>query len=271
MKMMQENIHALTSVDQAVDPNSLVRFLETAAGYFGPLNARSFALLRVASGSSVLDVGCGMGNDVASLATLVGRDGQVVGLDSSKAMIAEAVRRTSNSNLPVKFQLGDAEKLAFADAAFDAVRSSRLLCHLQEPRLALTEMIRVLRPGGHLVIIEPDHDTLVIAAPQRETTRKIVSHFSDGFRHGRTGRWLPVWCRELGLIDIQVEPYTIQMDYEFVLDGLRLDETVRRVQEAGTVTAEEASAWMNWQKQAAVAGLFYSALTFFMVCGRKRG
>ena len=80
-----------------------------------------------------------------------------------------------------------------------------------------------------------------------------------------------MWCRELGLIDIQVEPYTIQMDYEFVLDGLRLDETVRRVQEAGTVTAEEASAWMNWQKQAALAGLFYSALTFFMVCGRKRG
>jgi hypothetical protein len=55
--MMQENIHAFTSVDQAVDPNSLVRFLETAAGYFGPLNARSFALLRVGSGSSVLDVG----------------------------------------------------------------------------------------------------------------------------------------------------------------------------------------------------------------------
>jgi hypothetical protein len=61
------------------------------------------------------------------------------------------------------------------------------------------------------------------------------------------------------------------MDYEFVMDGLRLDETVRRVQEAGTVTTEEASAWMALQKQAAAAGLFYSALTFFMVSGRKRG
>jgi hypothetical protein len=60
------------------------------------------------------------------------------------------------------------------------------------------------------------------------------------------------------------------MDYDFVMGGLRIDKTVQRVQEAGLITAEEASAWMNDQEQAAAAGLFYSAITFFMVSSRKK-
>jgi ubiquinone/menaquinone biosynthesis C-methylase UbiE len=146
--MEPDNIHAFACVDQAGDPNSLVRFLETAATrYFGPLNAKSFALLRVASGAHVLDVGCGTGDDVAILSTLVGHEGQVVGIDSSQAMLSEAIRRTTNASLPIQFYLGDAQSLAFADASFDAVRSSRLLCHVSEPQVALAEMIRVLRAG----------------------------------------------------------------------------------------------------------------------------
>src|ERR1700724_2277552 len=114
--MEQENIHAFACVDQAGDPNSLVRFLETAAArYFGSLNARSFALLRLASGAYVLDVGCGTGNDAAILSTLVGQEGQVIGIDSSQAMLAEAVRRTTNTSLPTQFHLGDAQSFLFPD------------------------------------------------------------------------------------------------------------------------------------------------------------
>jgi ubiquinone/menaquinone biosynthesis C-methylase UbiE len=193
----------------------------------------------------------------------------VVGIDSSQVMLSQAAERANKTGSPVEFHLADVQRLAFDDGTFDGVRSSRLLCHVDDPRRALTEMIRVLRPGGHLVAIEPDHDTLVIASPQRECTRKIVNAFGDGFRDGWTGRWLPVWCRELGLCDVQVEPFTIQMDYEFVIDTLGLHKKVEQLQQAGSITAAEAPAWMTFQKRAAEAGSFFSAITVFMVGGRK--
>lgn len=265
-----QTIQSFACVDHAADPGALVRFLETVSSrYFGPLNARSFALLQVAPGAAVLDAGCGAGQDAVALSALVGPQGRVVGVDSSQVMLSQAVERATKSGSPVEFRLGDAQRLAFDDDTFDGVRSSRLLCHLDEPRRALTEMIRVLRPGGHLVAIEPDHDTLVIASPQRDCTRKIVNAFGDGFREGWTGRWLPVWCRELGLRDVQVEPYTIQMEYEFVIDVLGLHKKAEQLQQAGSITAAEASAWMTFQKRAAETGSFFSAITVFMVAGRK--
>src|SRR5436309_6953088 len=57
--MTLENVQAFACVDQACDPHALVRFLETAAArYFGPLNARSYDLLRLAPGASVLIFSC---------------------------------------------------------------------------------------------------------------------------------------------------------------------------------------------------------------------
>jgi ubiquinone/menaquinone biosynthesis C-methylase UbiE len=266
----QQTIQSFACVDHAADPGALVRFLETVSSrYFGPVNARSYAMLRVGPGAAVLEAGCGTGQDAVALSALVGREGRVVGVDSSQVMLSQAVERATKSGSPVEFYLGDVQRLVFDAGTFDAVRSSRLLCHLDEPRHALTEMIRVLRPGGHVVAIEPDHDTLVIASPQRECTRKIVNAFGDGFRDGWTGRWLPVWCRELGLCDVQVEPFTIQMDYEFVMDAIGLHKKVEQLQQAGAITAAEASTWMTFQKQAAETGLFFSAITVFMVAGRK--
>jgi ubiquinone/menaquinone biosynthesis C-methylase UbiE len=268
--MGSPTIQSFACVDHAADPGALVEFLDTVATrYFGALNERSFTLLRVARGAAVLEVGCGTGKDAVALSTLVGPQGRVVGIDSSQVMVSQAVERAARSGSPVEFRLGDVQRLDFAAGTFDAVRSSRLLCHVDEPRRALSEMIRVLRPGGHLVAIEPDHDTLVIASPQRDCTRKVVNAFGDGFREGWSGRWLPVWCRELGLRDIQVEPCTIQMEYEFVMGTLGLAKKVDELQQAGAITAAEASEWLTFQKQAQEAGSFFGAITLFMVAGRK--
>jgi SAM-dependent methyltransferase len=265
-----QSIQSFACVDHAADPGALVRFLETVATrYFGPLHARSFDLLRIAEGAAVLEAGCGTGIDAVALSRLVGPAGRVVGVDSSQVMVSQAVERATKTGAPIEFYLGDVQHLVFDEGTFDGVRSSRLLCHVDEPRRALTEMIRVLRPGGHLVAIEPDHDTLVIASPQRDCTRKIVNAFGDGFREGWSGRWLPVWCRELGLRDIQVEPHTIQMDYDFLMNTLALPKKVEQLEQAGAITAAEASAWMTFQKRAADAGCFFSAITLFMVAGRK--
>jgi hypothetical protein len=59
------------------------------------------------------------------------------------------------------------------------------------------------------------------------------------------------------------------MDYEFVMGALGLDKKAEQLQQAGSITAAEASAWLTFQRRAAETGSFFSAITVFMVAGRK--
>jgi hypothetical protein len=59
------------------------------------------------------------------------------------------------------------------------------------------------------------------------------------------------------------------MEYEFVMDAVGLRKKVEELQQAGSITAADASEWMIFQKRAAETGSFFSAITVFMVAGRK--
>ena len=99
------------------------------------------------SGERVLDIAAGTGTSSAALA----RSGAtVVGLDFSPGMLDEARRKHGN----VEFVLGDAEKLPFHSDEFDAVTISFGLRNVNDPHAALSEMFRVLKPGGRLVVCE---------------------------------------------------------------------------------------------------------------------
>ncbi len=90
----------------------------------------------------VLDLGCGTGRLSRALAT----SGAVVGLDTSAAMLAAARREN-----PARLVQGDAFRLPFADASFDAVVALRLAFHFRELGPLLREARRVLRPGDVIV------------------------------------------------------------------------------------------------------------------------
>jgi len=115
--------------------------------------------LNIATGDRVLDVGCGTGDDVRMLAPLVGSTGRVVGIDASKTMIDLAEERSRLSSLPVSFAVGNALSLDFPDDAFDACRCVTVLMHVDgEPADAIAEMVRVTRPGRHVVIFDVHWD-----------------------------------------------------------------------------------------------------------------
>jgi len=96
---MGENgdITKFTAVDQQRDPNYFIRFLDIGNAIPGLLRIKAtmHERLQLREGLTLLDVGCGTGDDVRSLAQLLGARGKVVGLDFSGAMIAEAERRHS--------------------------------------------------------------------------------------------------------------------------------------------------------------------------------
>jgi SAM-dependent methyltransferase len=102
----------------------------------------------VQAGQSALDVACGTGILGAEVASRVGPAGRVVGLDPNPGMLAVA-----RENAPaIDWRQGSAEDIPFPDAEFDAVLSQFGLMFFRDPDLSIREMLRILRPAGHLAI-----------------------------------------------------------------------------------------------------------------------
>lgn len=108
-----------------------------------------FSLIDVKAGEKALDVACGTGNYTIELAK---RGLKITGIDSSEEMLVWAREKARNDGVEIPFQFADAHMLPFPDCSFDLLVSNGLLCFLKEPKKALIEMQRVLKPGGRLVI-----------------------------------------------------------------------------------------------------------------------
>ncbi len=102
--------------------------------------------------SSILDVGCGTGDFVLALAEACGPGTLVVGLERHLELVDEAKRRARNVALNVRFAVGDARSLPFADASFDLVHLDAQPACTDERARVVRELVRVLRPGGRLVV-----------------------------------------------------------------------------------------------------------------------
>ena len=264
--------HGFTNVDQTADPGRFVYYLdavnalEAAQAY----KRQTFALLDVRQGAHLLDLGCGNGDDARALAQLVGEAGRVVGLDSSAVMVTEARQRAERLGLRVEYRVGDAHHLDFPDGSFDGCRADRVFMHLDDPRRALAEMVRVARAGARVVVSEPDWETLVVDVPARALTRTVLNAGCESYRDGWIGRRLPSLFKEAGLVDIRVVPATVvQTDYALASEIFSLGRMASQAHEAGAITAAEAAAWLSELAEAGRAGRFFSAITGFIVGGRK--
>ncbi len=107
-------------------------------------------LLALEPGDGALDVACGPGNFTRDFARVVGPDGLAVGIDASPTMLARAVRDTPARG--VAYVRGDAVRLPFRDASFDAVCCFAALHLFAQPLTALDHMSRILTPGGRIAI-----------------------------------------------------------------------------------------------------------------------
>jgi len=145
-------------VDADPEAGALIAALDEQASLpaIQRLRATAAELLRPRLGDRLLDVGCGTGDVVRALAGLVGSRGTVVGIEPSATMLDEARRRTAESTLHVDFSSGDIAQLDFDDATFDGVICERVFQHLDRPRAALAELVRVTRPGGQIIVVDTD-------------------------------------------------------------------------------------------------------------------
>jgi len=119
-----------------------------------PAHAALLAAANLAPGERVLDVACGTGLVTFAAARAVGASGHVLGIDVSDGMIVTAARRAASDGCRnVAFARMDAEPLPLANARFDVALCALGLMYLPDPAGALSEMRRVVRPGGRLALL----------------------------------------------------------------------------------------------------------------------
>jgi SAM-dependent methyltransferase len=99
-------------------------------------------------GSSVLDVGCGIGILSSEIARLVGPKGRVVGVDISLEQLEVARSLLANQKAQVDFIEKSVSEIDTLGEQFDIVYSRFMLCHLKEPEVAISKMLKLLKPGG---------------------------------------------------------------------------------------------------------------------------
>jgi protein-L-isoaspartate O-methyltransferase len=142
-----------------------------SAAYFGPgrdfwwnLDQLELCARRIGldGARSALDVGAGVGHWGRLLSRVLSPEATVVGVDREPRWVEEATERAAAAGLAGRFSYrqGTVEQLPFEDDSFDLVTCQTVLIHVSDPRAALAEMLRVVKPGGAIVASEPNNRAL---------------------------------------------------------------------------------------------------------------
>jgi ubiquinone/menaquinone biosynthesis C-methylase UbiE len=154
-----------------------------------------------------LDIGCGTGFLSLELAA---RGHRVTGVDFAPAMLALARRKAAERHAVIRFEEGDAEQLPFAAASFDLVISRHLLWTLPHPEAAIDEWIRVLRPGGRLVVVDGQADVNPRPEPL-DNARRSPEYAAIGdrlpFLGGRPQEEIELLLAAHGLVGVGGDPF----------------------------------------------------------------
>lgn len=207
----------LTSFNAASQSEAEAKMFTMSAGYEAYMGrwSRQLAPLYVAfaapkNGDRVLDVGTGTGALASALEAALG-SGEIVGVDPSAGFIAYATQNAKSGR--ARFEVGDAQKLRFADASFDHTMSMLVMNFIPDHNKAIAEMRRVTRPGGVVSSCVWDYgegmeslrifwDEVVAldpaAEPKHERNMKLT-------REGQLGA---LW-KSAGLAGIQEKPLVI--------------------------------------------------------------
>lgn len=143
-----------------------------ASAYCGVGNP--FSLGKLNNGEQVFDLGCGAGVDAILAALLVGPDGSVFGVDIVPEMIERAKANLETVGFDnVKFEETSGEVLPFPDETFDVVISNGVINLIPDKEAALTEIIRVLKPAGRLMMA----DQVTIGSVNKDMKARLANWF----------------------------------------------------------------------------------------------
>ncbi|MBD5163013.1 MAG: methyltransferase domain-containing protein [Oscillibacter sp.] len=249
---------------------------------FGPLpvlRAALAAMLELKGGPvRLLDCGCGTGFFTRQYARLPGVT--AVGLDMDGTLLSAARKLAEKEGLSTEFVQGDITKLPYPDDSFDAAASDILLEIFPDKTVPIGELVRVCRPGGRVLCMEPNYLSAVYYDPRLTAEdNRLWIQFQQAGRAFGAGVELPDAMRRSGLGDLQIVPWLwggLKEDGEAPEEAYlqeRNAELDRGVQ-LGLVPESDAEQYRALFRRSAAARRKGSAavlrgINVYLVCGQK--
>ncbi|MDB4921631.1 methyltransferase domain-containing protein [Mucilaginibacter sp.] len=155
-----------------------INYLQNSRRLLVNLKEHSYNFFRSINNGTIIDLGCGAGNDVIELAKITGKDLKIIGVDHDPAMLQQA-KEDSNEISNVDFILSEAYPLPFEDETISGLRTERLIQHLNNPEKVISEIHRILKKDHPLVIIETDWNSLSFYTEFIETQKKVNTYLTN--------------------------------------------------------------------------------------------
>jgi arsenite methyltransferase len=226
--------------------------------------------LNLQSGEHVLDIGSGNGFLVREMIDILGPPGKAVGIDLSDAMTLMA-KNLCSGLLNTEFETANATNLPFDDHAFDVVTATQCLSYVYEIEQALAEIYRVVKPGGRVILIDTDWDTLVWNCTNQALMNKFMSCITGIYANAFLPRTLSGKLVDTGFQLIDRGSHVI-VNWTHNLDtyaGLQIDFVKEIAKNDHSVSEGDLGEWLQDLQEIEKAGECFFSLNRYIFCAEK--
>lgn len=239
---------------------------------FARLLDRYVARLSLRPGGRVLEVGCGTGAVLRSLARRSDFTGTAIGVDQCRPFldIANTLASAEGVDDRVVFQTGDAHKLDFRSGSFDIAIAHTLISHVTAPIVVMSEMARLVRPGGIVVIFDGDYASLTYAYRDHSFGQRMDMALANStFNNPRIMRDLPRLLPDVGLeLDAAWGDAVVEIGQSVYFKSFA-ETYVPYVKKSGMLPEQSIEAWHMEQRQAMENGTFFAACNYYTYLARR--
>lgn len=235
-----------------------INYLEGTALVLKSLKENSYKPFQHIKEGRILDLGCGTGIDAINLATVLGPNVSVTGIDHDAAMIEKA-RASAKDVQNIEFRVAEVYPIAQQDSSAQGARAERLLQHLKEPAELIKDVYRVLEPEAPFVIVETDWSSLTFYNNDPVVAKKVSAYLTDQkVNNGAVARELTYGLKTAGFRDISFEvfPFVVKTVQE-IFAYLLIDQSLQEMREKGLLTPGEYELFME-DLLSAEAGTYFA-------------
>ena len=243
------------------------RISETPA--FHQQRARTLEAIAPAPADCILDIGCGTGHMLLDLANIISDAGRVVGIDVSEDMVAIAKERCKGCST-VEVHTGDLYDLPFENNSFDRALSVQVFEYLENIPAALSEIYRVLRPEGRIVIRDADWATQIWRAQDPQRSERVMKLWDEHLVDPNMPQTFTPKLRDAGFNVDMVEAVT-SAEIDASEDSMNhyLMQFISPFAVAQGMEKEEVDAWLADLAELNERGDYFYSFTGYIFVGTK--